>query len=114
MAQYMLLIRGGEEALEEYTPEQFQQVIQPYIDWSRRLRDEGRHVAGEELASGGRTLRKRNGSFVIDGPYAETKEDIGGFFIINAEDEDDALAVAKDCPAFNHSGFIEVRRINEH
>jgi hypothetical protein len=114
MAQYMLLIRGGEPFQEEYSPEQFQRLIQPYIDWSNKLRAEGRSRGGEEIAAGGRTLRVRDGSFVVDGPYAETKEDIGGFFIIQAADEDEAIEVAKDCPTFHRGGFIELRAINEH
>jgi hypothetical protein len=74
----MLLLRGGRESLGEYTPEQFQEMIQPYVDWSRRLREEGRLVSADELAKGVRTLRANSSGIVVDGPFTETKEDIGG------------------------------------
>lgn len=114
MAKYMLLLRGGRESLGEYTPEQFQEMIQPYVDWSRRLREEGRLDGADELAAGGRTLRANGGGFVVDGPFTETKEDIGGYFIIQAADEVEAIEIAKGCPNFSHGGFVEVRAIVEH
>jgi hypothetical protein len=114
MASYMLLLRGGNASLEAYSPEQMQALIQPYIDWSRRLREEGRHLGGDELAAGGQVLRANGYGFVVDGPYAETKEDIGGYFLIRAADDAEALDVAKGCPVFTHGGFVEVRRIIEH
>jgi hypothetical protein len=77
MAKFMLFIRGG-ETLVDPTPEQIQQSVQPYIEWAGRLRAEGRNLGGEELADGGPVLRSRDGSIVVDGPYAETKESIGG------------------------------------
>jgi hypothetical protein len=114
MATFMLLLRGGRESLGEYTPEQFQVMIQPYVDWSRKLREEGRLLHADELASGGKTIRANGSGFVIDGPYTETKEDIGGYFLIHAADEAEAIEIAKGCPNFSHGGFVELRQVNEH
>ncbi|HUG14116.1 MAG TPA: YciI family protein [Thermomicrobiales bacterium] len=114
MARFMLLLRGGAESMDEYSPEDFQRIIQPYIDWSNALRAEGRHLGGDELDSGGRVVRLRNGQATVDGPYTETKENIGGYFIIQAADEDEAAEIAKGCPILRHGGLVEVRAIVEH
>jgi hypothetical protein len=113
MATFMLFLRGGRESLGEYTPEQFQEMIQPYVDWSRKLREEGRLISADELASGGKTIRKNGAGFVVDGPFTETKEDIGGYFLIRADDEAEAIEIAKGCPNFAHGGFVELRQVNE-
>ena len=112
MAKFMLLIRGGDDETRDYTPEQYQHVIQRYIDWSAKLRREGRNHGGDELKSGGKVVRMRGGQAVVDGPYAETKESIGGYFIIEAADLDEAAEIAKGCPVLLHDGAVEVREIN--
>ncbi|HEY7909844.1 MAG TPA: YciI family protein [Thermomicrobiales bacterium] len=113
MARFALLIRGGDEELRNFTPEQMQQTLQRYFVWSDKLRSEGHYLGGEQLAGGGRTVRARNGQATVDGPYAETKEAIGGYFIIEAMSEDDAAEIAKGCPALGHGGLVEVRAIVE-
>lgn len=114
MATYMLMLRGGEDSAADLSPEEIQALIQPYIDWSARLRAEGRHRGGEELKMSGPVVRLRGGEFVVDGPYTETKESIGGYFLISAADEAEAVEVAKGCPIFRHGGFVEVREVIEH
>jgi hypothetical protein len=114
VAQFMLLIRGGNEASSQFTPEQMEQALGKYFAWSDRLRKEGRLVGADELADGGRTVRVRDGQFVIDGPYTETKDAIGGYYQIEAADEAEAAEIAKDCPVLGHGGFVEVRGIVQH
>ena len=114
MTQFMLLIRGGDDATRDYTPEQYQQVIQRYIEWSQQLRREGRNHGGDELKAGGKVVRMRGGQAIVDGPYAETKESIGGYFIIEAADLDEAAEIAKGCPVLLHDGVVEVREINSN
>ena len=112
MAQFMLLIRGGDDATRDYTPEQSQQLLQRYIDWSQQLRCEGRNHGGDELKVGGKVVRMRDSKAVVDGPFTETKESIGGYFIIEAADLDQAAEIAKGCPVLTHDGCVEVREIN--
>ncbi|MDX9858012.1 MAG: YciI family protein [candidate division Zixibacteria bacterium] len=109
MPQYMLLIHNGD--WEELSPEQMQQTIQRYIAWVRTLREQHRFIAGDELKNTGRTLVVKNGQ-IVDGPFTETKEIIGGYFIIEAADYDEAVAVTRDCPTFAHGGSVQVREIN--
>jgi hypothetical protein len=110
MAQFMLLVRGGGAMPQDYTPEQVQQALQMYFDWSEKLRGEGRLRGGDQL-SGGRTVRMQGGQAVVDGPYAETKEAIGGYFLIDAASTDEAAEVAKGCPVLCHGGLVDVREI---
>ena len=112
MAQFILLLRNGDEGVE-YTPEQIQVMIQQYFDWSAHLRGENRLKGGEELKPGGKVVRRREGQMVVDGPFAETKEGIGGFYHIEASSFDEALEVAQGCPVLNYGGAVEVREVNE-
>jgi hypothetical protein len=116
MAQFMLLIRGGQDAAgsQTMTPEQVQQALQQYFAWSDTLQREGRLIGAEELASGGKTVRMQGGQIVVDGPYAETKDAIGGYYLIEAADEDEAAEIAKGCPTLNYGGFVQVRGIVDH
>ena len=114
MAEFMLLIRGGEGDARDLSAEETQQRIQKYIDWSQRLREQNLNVGANELASGGVVLRSRNGEVFVDGPFAETKEAIGGYFHIRAEDEADAVRIARECPVLQFGGAVEVRSIVDH
>jgi len=110
MAKFMLLLRGGEEQLRDYTPEQFQQMVQQYFEWSSHLSREGRNHGGEELKPTGRVIHADN--TVVDGPYVETKETVGGYYVIEAADYDEAVEVAKGCPILTYGGLVEIRAIN--
>ncbi|NIR51341.1 hypothetical protein GWO43_22400 [candidate division KSB1 bacterium] len=77
------------------------------------MRKDGRHVASEELKSGGRLLTNQNGR-IVDGPYTETKEAIGGFFLIEANNLEEALEISQECPHFNYGGSVEIREVNPH
>ncbi|MGI8858067.1 MAG: YciI family protein [Thermomicrobiales bacterium] len=114
MAQFMLLVRGGGAMPQHFTPEQVQQALQRYFDWSDKLRSEGRYHDANELNDGGRTVRMRGGQAVVDGPYVETKEAIGGYYLIEAANEDEAAEIAKGCPVLGHGGLVDVREIAVH
>lgn len=114
MARFTLLIRGGDEELRNFTPEQMQQTLRQYFVWSDKLRGEGRYLSGEQLAGGGHTVRMRGGQVAVDGPYAETKEGIGGYFLIEAANADEAAEIAKGCPVLGHGGLVEIREIVEN
>lgn len=112
MARYMLIIKGGGEDWASYTPEQTQMMMQKYFDWSREIADKGVSLAGDALLDTGRVLTAHNGT-VVDGPYAETKESIGGYYIIKADDYDQAVEISKGCPALLNNGIVEVREVQE-
>jgi hypothetical protein len=89
-------------------------VMQDYGAWIAELERAGRHRATEKLASSpaARTLRLDRGKPVVtDGPYAETKEQFGGFHIVECRDMDEALAIAARIPTLRVGGTIEVRPV---
>jgi hypothetical protein len=114
MARFLMLIRGGAEGSAKFTPEEAEATLRKYFAWSDQLRRDGRLVTADELAEGGRTVRARDGQIIIDGPYSETKEGIGGFFLIDADDENQATEIARGCPVLGHGGFLDIRTIVDH
>ena len=114
MAQSTLLLRDGEASLSELAPGRCSSLIQPCIDWSAKLRRAGRLLAADELADGGRVARLTDGRVTADGPYAETKENLGGYYTIEAENEAAALAIAGECPNLRKGSCVEVRGIVDH
>jgi hypothetical protein len=105
----MLLIYAGEREADAGR----QDVVERYVQLSSDLRAEGRLLAGEELqpVSTATTVRVRDGDTLIaDGPFAETKEALGGFYLIEADSLDDAIDWAARVPAA-HNGTIEVRPV---
>jgi hypothetical protein len=90
-------------------------MINEYSAWATKMRDDGRYVASNKLTDdAGKILRPKGGKVVTtDGPYAETKEIVGGYFCIKAASYDEAVKVAETCPHLKYGGEIEVRMIHE-
>jgi hypothetical protein len=89
-------------------------VMREYGEWVAEQQRAGRHRASEKLAGSpaARTLRLRQGKAVVtDGPFAETKEQLGGFHIVECRDVDEALAIAARIPTLRVGGTIEVRPV---
>jgi hypothetical protein len=109
--QYMLLIYRDETAIGRVSPGQMTEMTGAFMAYTAALRDSGAFVAGDrlDLASNATTLRITDGKTqVLDGPYAETKEQLGGFYIIDVPDLDAALSWAGRCPGARY-GIMEVR-----
>ncbi len=108
MKDYMLLFRGGLDWLNP-SPEQLQQATVRWKGWMDKLVKEGNFgQSGIRLSKDGTTIRGKD-KRVVDGPYAEGKEIIGGFMTIKARDLHHAIEIAKDCPIFDNGGSAEVR-----
>ncbi len=105
--QYMLLIYSQEGGPDD--PE----VLKRYGAFTQEVRDAGKLVAGDRLepSTAATTVRIRNGeTLTTDGPFAETKEQLGGYYILECDNLDEALAYAAKIPAAEH-GSVEVRPI---
>ena len=113
MPNYMLLLYDG-PANQDFSPDEMQNIIEKYRSWRDGLAKAGRLIGGEKLTDGeGRVLSRTNGQVrVLDGPFSETKEVIGGYFAITAADYDEAVTVARDCPHLEY-GTVELRQVDE-
>ncbi len=107
---FMFILRGGASP-EDLTPEQRQQLIKKYTDWMGQLGSRGQLKGGEPLEDEGKVLSGKGGKVITDGPFAEVKEQVGGYFMILAKDLNEAAEIARGCPIFENGGTIEVRPI---
>ena len=111
--KYILLIYSSDEAWAGQTPAQMQDVMGRYRTFTESVRASGQMVGGDKLepASTATTVRVRNGkTLTTDGPFAETKEQLGGFYLIEAKDLDEAVKIAAKIPS-SRVGSIEVRPV---
>jgi hypothetical protein len=111
--QYLLLLYVNEGGWTELTPAQQQQGVAAYNAYTEALKKAGVFAGANRLraSSDATTVRLANGkSQVLDGPYTDSKEQIGGYYMINVPDLDAALSWAARCPTAGH-GVVEVRPI---
>jgi hypothetical protein len=111
--EYLLLIYGEESMWEKMTPAQQQQGAGAYMAYTEALKTAGVLRGSNRLqpTPTATTVRPVNGKTqVLDGPFADTKEQLGGYYLIQAADLDEALKWAAKCPAASH-GAVEVRAI---
>jgi hypothetical protein len=109
--QYMLMLYVNEAGWPKLTPAEQEQGTAAYMAYTEALTKAGAFVSTNRLgpSTAATTLRLADGKpQVLDGPYADSKEQIGGYYIIEAPDLDAALSWASRCPAVGH-GIIEVR-----
>lgn len=107
MPQFMLMLRDAGAFPQSISPEEIQQIIERYRTWSARVGAKGQKLVDGE----GRVMvRKDSGVTVTDGPYAEAREVIGGYFVVDAPDYDAAAKIAGDCPHLDF-GSIEIRQV---
>jgi hypothetical protein len=81
--------------------------------WFERLKQQGKAMAGQPLEREGKIVSGKNGRTVADGPFAESKEAIGGYFLLQVADLDEAVAIARQCPVLEYGSTVEVRPIAE-
>jgi hypothetical protein len=111
--KYLCLIYESEKNWESMTPADGEAIMNEYFVFTDGIRRSGQYVAGEALqpTPTATTVKVRNGKVsTTDGPFAETKEQLGGFYLIEAKDLNEAIQVAAKIPAAR-SGSIEVRPV---
>jgi hypothetical protein len=111
MAKFMLIVHETPGGFSKLSPSEIQQVMEKYHSWSGKLHAAGKLVKGDKLREeGGKIITMRNGKFnAVDGPYAETKEVVGGYFTLRAENYDEAIELLRDCPHLAF-GRLELRQ----
>ena len=115
MSKFMFMIYHDEDVLEALPAGEMQALVDAALEYDDEIRRSGHYIVSNALqpARTARTVRVRGGSVsATDGPFAETKEQLGGFFLIEARDMDEAVAVAARFPPAR-VGIIEVRPVQE-
>lgn len=111
-SSFLLLFRNaGPETHAHLTPEQRTQMTRQWNDWYDGLASQGKVQHGRPLELGGRVVSGLGGQRVVDGPYAEAKEVVGGYFFLSVADLDEATEIAKRCPGLAVGLTVEVRPV---
>jgi hypothetical protein len=108
---YMLLFKGN-DWYKGLSPEEMQKVSDQWMAWFNRLTEQGKAVAGAPLEREGKVVSGKNGR-VVDGPFAESKEAIGGYFLLDVKTLEEAVKIAKECPGLPYGSVVEVRPVAE-
>ena len=103
-SEFLIISRGKWDA--DLPPERIQKAIDDFYLWLDRMVDTAKMKRGTRLATGGKTVSR---SGVVDGPFGETKEIIGGYWFIVAQDLDEAAALAAQNPCMQCGLFYEIR-----
>src|ERR1051326_6490182 len=107
--QFLLILRqppGGAPP-----PDELQKIMAEFGKWMKSMRDKGLVLATNGLHHTGVVLRGRRGTMMSDGPYPESKEIVGGYVLITAEDINQAIEGARDCPGLDNHMAVEVRPV---
>jgi len=110
--EFLLLFRGSQWD-KGLSPEQIQKAMDQFMAWFEGLKQEGKLKAGQPLERNGKIVSGKNGRTVADGPFAESKEAVGGYFLLQVDTIDEAVAVAKQCPILEFGAIVEVRPVAE-
>ncbi|MBV9129801.1 MAG: hypothetical protein JO298_05370, partial [Verrucomicrobia bacterium] len=111
-SEYMLLFRGTHWD-KSLSPEELQNVMGQWAEWLDRLNQQGKIKSANPLLDEGKIVSWKKSQTVADGPFAESKEAIGGYFLLQKSDLDEALEIAKRCPALKYGVTVEVRPVAE-
>jgi len=109
-SDYMLLFRGTNWS-KELSPEQIQKVAADWMAWFEGLTKQGKVISGHPLMNEGKIVSGKKGRTVADGPFAESKEAVGGYFYLQVADMNEALEIAKQCPGLAYGAQVEVRPV---
>jgi hypothetical protein len=109
---YMLLYRS-DEWYNRLSHQELQSLMEQNKTWIETLSAQGKAKPGRALERTGAFVSGKNGRFVTDGPFAESKEAIGGYLVLNVETIDEAIAIAQTIPSLAYGGSIEVRPFAE-
>jgi hypothetical protein len=112
--RYMLLIYGDEKAWGGLSPDEQAKGMQEWVDYTQWLKDKRWHLAGDALhpTPEATTVRHTGGDTLItDGPFAETKEQLGGYYLLDCADLDEAIEASRKMPV--RTGSVEIRPVME-
>ncbi|MEO6733103.1 MAG: YciI family protein [Ferruginibacter sp.] len=110
MKEFMMIFRNEkQEGGQAPSAEQMQAVMKQWQDWIGGIAAQGKYGSTNRLQSEGKTIKP--GNIIMDGPYAEVKEIVGGYLVVKANSLDEAMEMAKACPNILYGGSVEVRSV---
>ena len=110
MKDFMMIFMGADYQSLGMSPEEMQAQMGKWFAWDGKMREQGIVAHGNALKSHGKHITGQD-AVVVDGPFVEGKELIGGYYVIKAENLEAAVEVAKDYPDFEFGGTVEVREV---
>lgn len=111
MSKFMFFFWNNEGNNKNLSPERMQELMKSWMNWVEELKQGGHLVqTGERMNATGKMVRGKSKT-VTDGPYAEAKDTIGGYLVLQANDLDQAVELAKGCPVLEGDGMVEVRPV---
>jgi hypothetical protein len=112
--KYLILCCFNEQQWESIPEPEREKVMQKYGAWIQRIENSSQHLASAQLRPSGKanTIRYKNGKpLVTDGPFAETKEQLGGYHLVECASLDEAVSIAANIPTLPVGGTVEVREV---
>ncbi len=109
MQDFIFLFRSHSSEMQKLSPEEIQTMMQKWAVWMKKLNDQGRYKFGDRLSREEAKVVGDFGNIITDGPFIESKELVGGYIIIEAENMDEAVEISKECPIYAIKGLVEIR-----
>ncbi|MGV0751368.1 YciI family protein [Empedobacter brevis] len=112
MKQFLVLLHEDVKKMSELSPKEMEELANAHMNWAAKLAEKGHFISGDGLHEKGMLITGKD-SVVKDGPYLESKEIIGGYYLVQANDLETIVALAKECPTHLYGGTTEIRPIME-
>lgn len=112
MKQFLLLLHEDLEKIGNLSPKEMEALAHEHMTWAQKLAESGYFISGDGLQEKGILISGKD-SIIKDGPYLESKEIIGGYYLLQAENMETIVELAKDCPCHIWGGTTEIRQIME-
>lgn len=110
MKEFMFIFKGPYIEDLNISAEEAEGYMYKWLEWVKQLKEDGIYVEGRPLLKGGKMVSGKN-AVVTDGPFTESKELVGGYFIVNANSLEEAIQHTKGFPDFIYGGSVEVREV---
>jgi|SRR6516162_3899791 hypothetical protein len=110
MKEYLFIFRGGDDPGMQESPSLMQRHLMKWKTWIDSIVSEGKYIAGQPLTMAGKVVEGKQMQ-VLDGPFAEGKEIVGGYLLIRSFNLAEAVEISKGCPGFEFGGSVEVREV---
>lgn len=110
MKQFLLLLHEDIEKMSSLSPKEMEELAHAHMAWTEKLAESGHLISGDGLHENGILISGKD-AIVKDGPYMESKEVIGGYYLLQAENMEIMVELAKECPCHIWGGTTEIRPI---